>query len=359
MDVRDLVSIGSRHVRNLIAEEIYFRLGYDYTKPVTFSGLVNERCNVKCRYCAYWRLDSYQQEMTIEEWQQALLSIKAFVGPFSINFSGGEPFIKPGFLDLLSWCRGEGIRSGVTTNGSALTARNATKLVGAKPFNLNVSVDAPDAETHDYLRGYPGLFESLSRGIGYVRAEQKQQNARFPIMIKPTITARNFRSAPDMIAWAQRVGASCVNFQPLERWTPETQNELWIDDERDRTELQSVVDRLIDLKRQGAPILNAERTLNRYVAHFAEEPPTKTGKRSRLGLQNFSIRTNGDIQLGQVKPIVGNIRKQSAHDIWRSSQARNVRQKIARSSPPTFLDSSSSRQSLWDKVRMAALLMRN
>ena len=185
----DAVTIGARHVRSLAAEELYLRLGYDLTRPVTFSGLVNERCNVKCRYCAYWRLEQYQQEMTIEQWQDALLSIKTFVGPFTINFSGGEPFIKPGFLDLLAWCHDAGIRAGVTTNGSALTARNVKKLVAARPFNLNVSVDAPDAETHDFLRGYPGLFDRLRDGIAFVRAEQQAQAIRFPIMIKPTLTA--------------------------------------------------------------------------------------------------------------------------------------------------------------------------
>ena len=71
-------------------------------------------CNVKCRYCEYWRLKHYVQEMTIEEWQSALKSIKEFVGTFSINFSGGEPFIKPGFIDLLGWCHRNGISAGVT-----------------------------------------------------------------------------------------------------------------------------------------------------------------------------------------------------------------------------------------------------
>jgi MoaA/NifB/PqqE/SkfB family radical SAM enzyme len=74
--------------------------GHDRTKPVTFYGLVNERCNVKCRHCEYWRLKHYVKEMTIKEWQTALTSIEDFVAQFSINFSGGEPFVKPGFIRL-------------------------------------------------------------------------------------------------------------------------------------------------------------------------------------------------------------------------------------------------------------------
>src|SRR3984885_89079 len=168
MKTSTLARLAFKHTRNHFAEEFYIRTKQDYTKPVTFYGIVNERCNVKCRYCEYWRLPNYKDEMTIEQLQKALLSVKDFVGTYSISFSGGEPFIKPGFIDLMAFCHQNGIHAGVTTNGSALNKKNAVKFVEAHPWNLNVSVDAPFAELHDYLRGWPGLFQKLSDGIKYV-----------------------------------------------------------------------------------------------------------------------------------------------------------------------------------------------
>ncbi len=129
MNVSTLAELALKHTYNHFAEELYLHSGKDVTRPVTFYGLVNERCNVKCRYCEYWRLPKYKDEMTIEEWQNALLSIKDFVGTFSISFSGGEPFIKPGFLDLMMFCHTNGIHAGVTTNGSALNRKNAERFV--------------------------------------------------------------------------------------------------------------------------------------------------------------------------------------------------------------------------------------
>ena len=67
--------------------------------------------------------------MTIEEWQNALLRVKEFVDEFSINFSGGEPYIKKGFLDLLAFANKNGIHAGVTTNGYGMTKKNAAKTV--------------------------------------------------------------------------------------------------------------------------------------------------------------------------------------------------------------------------------------
>jgi len=359
MDVSDVIALGAKHVRNVAAEEVYLRFGYDFTKPINFFGFVNERCNVKCRYCAYWRLDHYQKEMSIEEWQRALLSVRDFVGRFSINFSGGEPFIKPGFLDLLAWCHGAGIRSGVTTNGSALSRRNVQKLVAAKPLNVNISVDAPDAETHDYLRGFPGLFDRLCQGIGFLRQEQESRNVRFPIMIKPTITARNFRTTPEMVDWAKRAGATCVNFQPLERWTPETYDELWIDDENEQAEFLSVVDRLLEMKRNGAPIMNSVSTIREFSSYFREAPRPTKDLPSRVGLQTLFILTNGDVQLGFVKPPIGNLKQQSARDIWYGPDARRGRKQSLSHDLQAFLNSASTRKSIRDRMRMATILMRN
>lgn len=143
MEASRLAALAFKHAVNAAAEEVYLHTGHDYTKPVTFYAFVNEHCNVKCRYCEFWRLKHYVKEMTIDEWKNALASVKDFVGDFSINFSGGEPFIKPGFIDLLAWCNANGISAGVTTNGSALTPRNAAKIVASNPFNVNISVDWP------------------------------------------------------------------------------------------------------------------------------------------------------------------------------------------------------------------------
>ena len=191
MDALTLSRLAVKHTQNAVAESLYRSTGYDLTKPVTFYGIVNEHCNVKCRQCEYWRLKEYKDEMTIEEWQNALLSIKEFVGEFSINFSGGEPYIKKGFLDLLAFGHKHGIHCGVTTNGSCMTKENAEKTVAAHPFNVNISVDAPNAELHDYLRGQPGLFAKLSNGIGYLREECNKQGVEFPITVKPTINKLN------------------------------------------------------------------------------------------------------------------------------------------------------------------------
>jgi MoaA/NifB/PqqE/SkfB family radical SAM enzyme len=356
MNFADLGFLALKHARNLFTEDLYLRTGTDLTKPVTFYGLVNERCNVKCRYCEYWRLPHYKDEMTIEEWQQALLSVKEFVGKFSISFSGGEPFIKPRFLDLMMFCYENGIHAGVTTNGSALNRKNAAKLVAARPWNLNVSVDAPNAELHDHLRGQPGLFQRLSDGIGYVREERDKQGLHFPIIIKSTINRKNFRHLPDMVPWVKRIGATALNFQPVDRWTPETYDELWIEED-EHEDLKRVVNAMLELKRQGEPILDSEQMISLMIQHFREEKAPADAMPCRVGMRDFFIRTNGDVEVCFFYPPIGNVKERSARDIWYGPKAHEIRRQTIECDR-LCLYTCLSNKTLGDKVKMGLTLLK-
>jgi len=356
MKTSTLARLAFKHAYNCLAEEIYIHTEKDITKPVTFYGLVNERCNVKCRYCEYWRLPRYKDEMSIEEWQRALLSVKDFVRTFSINYSGGEPFIKPGFLDLMMFSHRNGIHAGVTTNGSALNKKNAARFVEAHPWNLNVSVDAPFAELHDYLRGWPGLFQKLSDGIKYVREERDKRGLDFPIVIKTTISKRNFRYLPDMVRWVKEIGATALNFQPVDRWTPETYEELWIEQD-EHEELQKVVGTMIELKRKREPIINSESVITLLIRHFREESASPETMPCRVGMRDFFIRTNGDIEVCYFYPPIGNIKEQSARDIWYGPKAREIRRRTV-DCDRLCLYTCLSQKTLGDKIKMGLVLLR-
>jgi MoaA/NifB/PqqE/SkfB family radical SAM enzyme len=352
-----MARLALKHTKNHVAEKIYLDTGYDVTRPVTFYGLVNERCNVKCRYCEYWRLPKYKDEMSIEEWQKALLSIKDFVGTFSISFSGGEPMIKQGFLDLMQFCHDNGIHGGVTTNGSALNRKNAAKLAAAQPFNVCVSVDAPTAEVHDYLRGWPGLFKKLSEGIQMLREERDKRGLNFPIIIKTTVGKKNYKTLPDMVEWVKQIGASTLNFQPIDRWTQETYDELWIEkDEHD--ELQAVVDQMLALKRKGEPIMNSELVISLMVPHFREESAPPEVMPCRVGLRDFFIRTDGSIEVCFFYPSIGNIKTHSAREIWYSPEAQKIRKETVECDK-LCLYTCLSQKTIGDKVKMGLTLLKN
>jgi len=355
MNVSTLMRLGMKHAGNAVAESVYLRSGLDMTRPISFYALVNQRCNARCRHCEYWRLEEYSEEMTIEEWKRALLSIRNFVGSYSISFSGGEPLAKKGFLDLLAFCRPNGIHAGVTTNGALLSEKNAARIAAARPFNVNISCDAPNAEVHDYFRGVPGIFDRLCKGIRHLRREQEARGVTFPIVLKPTITSLNFRLLPDLVEWAGSAGATAVNFQPLDRWTPETYDELWIEEES-WEELGEVMDRLVQMKHAGAPIMNSDEVLRLTVNNFREEKAPPEVLPCLVGMREYFIRANGDVYLCFHFEPAGNVREQEAREIWKGKKAAKLRRDTV-ACRKLCLITCLSQKTLKDKVSQARKLL--
>jgi MoaA/NifB/PqqE/SkfB family radical SAM enzyme len=355
MNVTKLMTLGYSHTRNAVAQSIYLRKGLDLTRPVTFHALVNERCNCKCRHCEYWRQDEYAPEMSIEQWQDALMSIREFTGPFSVNFSGGEPLIKKGFMNLLHFCSANAIHAGLTTNGALLNERNVTSLVAARPFNINISIDSHIPAVHDHIRGIPGLLDRVARGIDLLRKEQVRQNITFPIIIKPTIMSVNFRTLPEIVHWSLAIGATALNFQPLGRWSRETYDELWIE-EPDWPELDRIMNRLISMKRAGAPIMNSEEVLRLVTANFREEKASPVHMPCRIGLQEFYIRPDGEVKLCFMFPAIGNLTRQSAKDIWKGADAKAVREGTVRCDKLCLL-TCLSHKSLGNRISQALTIL--
>lgn len=358
MKVTTLARLGAKHALNSVAESLYLKNICDISRPTTVYGILTKRCNSRCRYCDFWRLDKqeYEDEMDIDQWQRALKSLKDFIGCYFVEFSGGEPLVKRGLLDLLKFCRQNGIQFGITTNGLALNERFVQEYVACHPFNINISVDAAVAEVHDYLRGVPGSLEKIERGIRLLSQESKSQGIHFPIIVKPTVNAKNLHLLPELVTWAQDVGATAVNFQPMDRWTTETNEELWIEKEQ-FPQLQAVVDRLKEMKKQGAPILTSDLLLDLWAAHFRDEKAPPEALPCLVGLRNVFIRPNGDVEVCWTFPPIGNVRTQSMKEIWRSPEARKIR-KASVACQQLCLFTCLSHKTIMDKARLALKLLR-
>lgn len=346
----DLMRLTAKHLKNDLMEELYLKTKIDNTKPVSFYGLINEKCNYKCRYCEYWRLENYVDEMSIDEWKKALLSIKEYVGTFHIQFSGGEPFIKKGFVDLLEFCNENDIKWGVVTNGSCLTESVIKRIVTANPFNINISTDGPIAEIHDYSRGITGSLNKIAKSIKMLAKERILQNKDFPIIIKPTVHAKNLHTMSKMVDWAHEVGATSINFQPVDRWTPETYDELWINEDR-FYELNQVINILIEQKNNGAPIVNTSALMRLWPAHFRGEKAPESVGACRVGLRNYFIRTDGNVEVCWFYPKIGNVKTQSAREIWESYEAKE-RRKETINCDRLCLYTCLSQKTIVDKLKM-------
>ncbi|WZO98126.1 radical SAM protein [Isosphaeraceae bacterium EP7] len=355
MDATTLIRLGAKHAASVLPESLYLATGFDLTKPTTIRGVLNDRCNYKCLHCGCWRLDKFD-EMGIDLWIAAMASLKEFLGRFVVQFIGGEPFVKRGFLDLLESCRSREIDFGLITNGSAFVrSETVRRLVATRPMNVDISVDGPTAEIHDHIRGVPGSLADIERGIGALVEERGRAGVSFPIRIKPTINALNFRAMPDLVRWTTAIGASSVDINVLGGWTEEARTLLWPTPD-EVTELRGVVDELLRMKRAGAPIETSEHHLLGMPDHFLRNPVAPEVGTCRIGLRVYTILPTGLVESCAHFPPIGDAKTQSAREIWTSALTREARKRTVECQRGCFYGCMATKP-FKEKVRRGLMLL--
>lgn len=149
---------------------------------------VTRSCNLACRHCrAEAHPEPFEGELTTGEIKNLLDSFAEAGSPMVI-FTGGEPLLRPDIFELIDHAHKNGLVCACSPNGTLIDAENARKLKEAGVNRCSISIDGPDAKSHDALRGVPGAFEASMRGIRHLR------EAGLPFQINTTVTRNNLDS---------------------------------------------------------------------------------------------------------------------------------------------------------------------
>ncbi|MBI9071607.1 MAG: GTP 3',8-cyclase MoaA [Melioribacteraceae bacterium] len=108
---------------------------------------VTDRCNLRCTYCMPSEgitTIPHNKILRFEEIER-LIDIFTSFGIEKVRFTGGEPFVRKGFVGLLDKVsRNENLKSvNITTNGVLLT-KHAAQLEKLNIENINLSLDSLD-----------------------------------------------------------------------------------------------------------------------------------------------------------------------------------------------------------------------
>jgi radical SAM protein with 4Fe4S-binding SPASM domain len=138
--------------------------------PVLSEIALTYRCNNKCRFCYAFSPYRESGEMTTEEVKHVIDIIVDDAHVPSLSFTGGEPTLREDLFELISYGRSKGLRVNLITNGIRCHDKEFVgKLVEAGLNSAQVSIEGPDAETHDYIVGNSGAFAKTVQGIKNLR----------------------------------------------------------------------------------------------------------------------------------------------------------------------------------------------
>jgi len=142
---------------------------------------ITYRCNNNCRHC-WLRIPSNspekQKELSLEE-IKGIVDEARKLGCRRWYISGGEPMLRPDFIEIFDYIIKNCASYLLSTNGTLITPKIAQlmKKRGAKM----VSLYGATAKVHDHITRRPGSFEAATRGLSYL----KEANVGFTVQITP------------------------------------------------------------------------------------------------------------------------------------------------------------------------------
>ena len=147
-------------------------------RPSYLLYLVTMRCNGRCKMCLYWQdQNASRRELTVDEVDRFSRSMGSL---FQLQFSGGEPFLRDDFeqivLRVANNCRPSSIT--IPTNASmpdviVPVVENLCRKLSGTMLRMCLSVDAV-GEEHDAIRNVPGFFDravATFRGLRGISAK--------------------------------------------------------------------------------------------------------------------------------------------------------------------------------------------
>jgi radical SAM protein with 4Fe4S-binding SPASM domain len=174
------------------------RIAADATVEVT------RRCPQHCVHC-YNNLpagdaEAASGELTLEE-HCRILDEMADAGCLWLLYTGGEPFLRPDFLDIYTYAKKKGFLITLFTNGTLITPEIADYLAQWRPFSIEVTLYGRTRETYERVTGVAGSHERCLRGI-HLLVERG-----LPLKLKTMVFSVNRHELEDMTQFAKELGA--------------------------------------------------------------------------------------------------------------------------------------------------------
>jgi AdoMet-dependent heme synthase len=167
-------------------------MNFDQT-PLLVIWEVTQACDLACVHCrASAQPNRHPQELTTEQGFALLEEIKSFGNPLMV-FTGGDPLKRPDIYDLIRHSVAIGLRTNVTPSATPLLTEEAIEQFQACGVaRMALSLDGPDAASHDDFRGIPGTFDRAMLALYHAK------KIGLETQLQTTVTRRNLGRLPEM-----------------------------------------------------------------------------------------------------------------------------------------------------------------
>ena len=160
---------------------------------------LTDRCNLRCNYCMPAEgLDWLPTEQTLTDDEVVrLITIGVErLGITEVRFTGGEPLLRRGLVDIVARTHALGVETSLTTNALGLS-RTAQALADAGLDRINASIDTVRPETFALITRRD-RFQDVVAGLEAAKAAGLGPIKLNAVLLRGT----NDDQAPELLRWA-------------------------------------------------------------------------------------------------------------------------------------------------------------
>ena len=178
--------------------------------PISGSLELTFRCNLRCVHCYAahgHRGIPGKQELTFAEICGILDQI-VDEGCLWLLLTGGEPLLRPDFLDIYTYAKRKGLIITLFTNSTLISPHIADYLTDWRPFVVETTLYGRTQKTYERVTGIPGSHARCMRGIDLLLERG------IPLRLKAMLMTLNRNELWDIKAYAESLGVE-FRFDPM------------------------------------------------------------------------------------------------------------------------------------------------
>lgn len=244
---------------------------------------ITDRCNLTCDYCEV--VENKSKDPAKEE-VESWIAHADDLGSAVIAFMGGEPTLRRDFPDLVRFASGRNLVTYVTSHGQrdSLSERRLAQLGEAGLSVVEVSLDGYDVvEGSDKtLKGDESLIDRL---------EQARREYGLRYKAHQVLAPANLDETPKLVELSERRGLPMSFGLVTEFGAFTLGRRTFYEDPETKEKLKQTLRVLIERKRAGAPIINAEAYFEDAL-RFVDKPIRWP---CDVGTYMIQVATNGGV----------------------------------------------------------------
>lgn len=165
--------------------------------------ILTYRCNLACAHC-YCNLPRNDASALSRELSTAetcrIIDEMADAGCLWLLLTGGEPLLRPDFLDIYAHAVHRGMFVQIFTNGTLVTPNLAGRLQEFPPLGVGLSIYGATEETHDRVTRTPGSLRRTRTAINLLL------EAHVDVSLKTVLTSLNVHELAAIKDYAASLG---------------------------------------------------------------------------------------------------------------------------------------------------------